>query len=49
MSDYKYIHSQDLNSEALNYQAVSFHPKAKNSRRPSETQLEPHVVYAATR
>ncbi|XP_027143854.1 uncharacterized protein LOC104939704 isoform X2 [Larimichthys crocea] len=41
--------SEDLNSEALNYQAVSFHPKAKNSRRPSETQLEPHVVYAATR
>ncbi|XP_045920823.1 uncharacterized protein LOC123980458 [Micropterus dolomieu] len=43
-------HSENLGSDDLNYAALSFRPKAKNSRRPaSENQLEPNVVYAATR
>ncbi|XP_044039105.1 uncharacterized protein LOC122869830 isoform X4 [Siniperca chuatsi] len=43
-------HSENLVSDTLNYAALSFHPKAKSSRRPaSEKQLEPNVVYAATR
>ncbi|XP_071334119.1 uncharacterized protein [Trachinotus anak] len=37
-------------SDDLNYAALSFHPKGKRSRRPaSERELEPNVVYAATR
>ncbi|XP_070711091.1 uncharacterized protein [Pempheris klunzingeri] len=40
-------HSQNLDSDNLNYAALSFHPKAKRNRRPaSETQ---QAVYAATR
>ncbi|XP_038586981.1 uncharacterized protein LOC119912076 [Micropterus salmoides] len=42
--------SENLGSDDLNYAALSFRPKAKSSRRPaSENQLEPNVVYAATR
>ncbi|XP_038586394.1 uncharacterized protein LOC119911562 [Micropterus salmoides] len=42
-------HSENLGSDALNYAALSFRPKAKSSRRPeSENQLESNVVYAAT-
>ncbi|XP_059211340.1 uncharacterized protein LOC131989977 [Centropristis striata] len=42
--------SENLGSGDLNYAALSFHPKAKGSRRPaSERELEPNVVYAATR
>ncbi|XP_071394154.1 uncharacterized protein [Centroberyx affinis] len=34
----------------LKYTALSFHPKPKRSRRPaSEKEVEPNVVYAATR
>uniref|UniRef100_A0A8C9X3H8 Immunoglobulin subtype domain-containing protein n=1 Tax=Sander lucioperca TaxID=283035 RepID=A0A8C9X3H8_SANLU len=34
----------------LNYAALNFQAKPKRSRRPaSERELEPHVVYAATR
>ncbi|KAI3376599.1 hypothetical protein L3Q82_017034, partial [Scortum barcoo] len=37
-------------ADELNYAALSFHPKAKENRRPvSERELEPNVVYAATR
>ncbi|XP_049923947.1 uncharacterized protein LOC126404621 [Epinephelus moara] len=43
-------HSENLGSDDLNYAALSFHQRAKSSRRPpSVNQLEPHVVYAATR
>ncbi|XP_038586381.1 uncharacterized protein LOC119911552 [Micropterus salmoides] len=43
-------HSENVGSDALNYAALSFRPKAKSSRRPeSENQMEPNVVYAATR
>ncbi|XP_038587005.1 uncharacterized protein LOC119912090 [Micropterus salmoides] len=43
-------HSENLGSDALNYAALSFRPKAISSRRPeSENQMEPNVVYAATR
>ncbi|XP_028419507.1 T-cell surface glycoprotein CD8 beta chain-like [Perca flavescens] len=42
--------SENLDSDALNYAALSFHPEARSSRRPeSENQLETVVVYAATR
>uniref|UniRef100_A0A4W6D4Y7 Ig-like domain-containing protein n=1 Tax=Lates calcarifer TaxID=8187 RepID=A0A4W6D4Y7_LATCA len=37
-------------SDDLNYAALSFQSKAKRKRRPpSERELEPNVVYAATR
>ncbi|XP_028461970.1 uncharacterized protein LOC114573931 [Perca flavescens] len=40
----------DLGSDDLNYAALNVQPKPKRSRRPaSERELEPHVVYAATR
>uniref|UniRef100_A0A8D0AQF8 Ig-like domain-containing protein n=1 Tax=Sander lucioperca TaxID=283035 RepID=A0A8D0AQF8_SANLU len=40
----------DLGSDELNYAALNFQAKPKRSRRPaSERELEPHVVYAATR
>ncbi|XP_047448417.1 uncharacterized protein LOC125012480 [Mugil cephalus] len=43
-------HTENVGSDSLNYAAVSFRPKAKSSRRPAaERELEPHVVYAATR
>ncbi|XP_033466124.2 uncharacterized protein LOC117246372 [Epinephelus lanceolatus] len=43
-------HSENLGSDDVNYAALSFHQRAKSSRRPpSENQLETHVVYAATR
>nr|ACU27015.1 novel immune-type receptor 13 [Dicentrarchus labrax] len=43
-------HSENLGSDHLNYAALSFHPKARRSRSsPSENQLEPNAVYAATR
>uniref|UniRef100_A0A8C9X5S8 Ig-like domain-containing protein n=1 Tax=Sander lucioperca TaxID=283035 RepID=A0A8C9X5S8_SANLU len=40
----------DLGSDDLNYAALNFQAKPKRSSRPaSERELEPHVVYAATR
>ncbi|XP_071335543.1 uncharacterized protein, partial [Trachinotus anak] len=43
-------HRENQGSEDLNYAALNFHSKAKRSRRPaSERELEPNVVYAATR
>ncbi|XP_039677599.1 uncharacterized protein LOC120572371 [Perca fluviatilis] len=42
--------NQDLGSDELNYTALNFQAKPKRSGRPaSERELEPHVVYAATR
>uniref|UniRef100_UPI003AB0CA48 uncharacterized protein n=1 Tax=Centroberyx gerrardi TaxID=166262 RepID=UPI003AB0CA48 len=42
--------SENLDSDELKYAALSFHPKQKRSRRPaSEKEVEPNVVYAATR
>ncbi|XP_031175003.1 uncharacterized protein LOC116064085 isoform X4 [Sander lucioperca] len=42
--------NKDLGSDELNYAALNFQAKPKRSRRPaSERELEPHVVYAATR
>ncbi|XP_078147996.1 uncharacterized protein LOC144543568 [Centroberyx gerrardi] len=42
--------SMNLDSDELKYAALSFHPKPKRSRRPaSEKEVEPNVVYAATR
>ncbi|XP_034712771.1 uncharacterized protein LOC117934845 isoform X3 [Etheostoma cragini] len=42
--------NKDLVSDELNYAALNFQAKPKRSRRPaSERELEPHVVYAATR
>uniref|UniRef100_UPI003AAECDAB uncharacterized protein n=1 Tax=Centroberyx gerrardi TaxID=166262 RepID=UPI003AAECDAB len=42
--------TENLDSDELKYAALSFHPKPKRSRRPaSEKEVEPNVVYAATR
>lgn len=39
-----------MNSDDLNYAALSFQTKAKRSRRPAtQREPEPNVVYAATR
>lgn len=41
---------QNLSLDDLNYAALSFQTKAKRSWRPAtQRELEPHVVYAATR
>ncbi|KAI3376607.1 hypothetical protein L3Q82_017041 [Scortum barcoo] len=43
-------YSQNLDSDDLNYAALSFQAKAKRNHRPaSGRELEPNVVYAATR
>ncbi|XP_069015412.1 uncharacterized protein [Embiotoca jacksoni] len=43
-------HSENVGSNDLTYAAPSFHPKVKSRRRPTpERELEPNVVYAATR
>uniref|UniRef100_A0A671XV05 Ig-like domain-containing protein n=1 Tax=Sparus aurata TaxID=8175 RepID=A0A671XV05_SPAAU len=40
----------NMGSDDLNYAAVRFQAKPKRNRRPaSEREMEPHVVYAATR
>ncbi|XP_044039081.1 uncharacterized protein LOC122869816 isoform X2 [Siniperca chuatsi] len=42
--------NKNLGSDDLNYAALSFQAKAKRHRRPApERELEPNVVYAATR
>ncbi|XP_031144349.1 T-cell surface glycoprotein CD8 beta chain-like [Sander lucioperca] len=42
--------NKDLGSDELNYAALNFQAQPKRSRRPaSEREMEPHVVYAATR
>ncbi|XP_074480768.1 uncharacterized protein LOC141761331 [Sebastes fasciatus] len=41
---------ENMGSDELNYAALSFQAKPKRSRRPApEREMEPHVVYAATR
>uniref|UniRef100_A0A3Q2VZ93 Ig-like domain-containing protein n=1 Tax=Haplochromis burtoni TaxID=8153 RepID=A0A3Q2VZ93_HAPBU len=39
----------NVDSDAMTYTAVSFHPKAKIRRPAPPRELEPNVVYAATR
>ncbi|XP_074480352.1 uncharacterized protein LOC141761042 [Sebastes fasciatus] len=42
--------NKNMGSDELNYAALSFQAKPKRSRRPApEREMEPHVVYAATR
>ncbi|XP_037614611.1 uncharacterized protein LOC119481579 [Sebastes umbrosus] len=42
--------NKNMDSDELNYAALSFQAKPKRSRRPApEREMEPHVVYAATR
>ncbi|XP_053199904.1 uncharacterized protein LOC128384379 [Scomber japonicus] len=42
--------SENLGSDNLNYAALSFNPKPKRNRRPvSEREVEPNVIYAATK
>ncbi|XP_036966962.1 uncharacterized protein LOC119026635 [Acanthopagrus latus] len=42
--------NKNVGSDDLNYAALSFQAKPKRNRRPaSEREMEPHVVYAATR
>ncbi|XP_008285397.1 uncharacterized protein LOC103361164 [Stegastes partitus] len=41
---------QNLGSNEMNYAALSFHPPTRRNHRPaSEREMEPNVVYAATR
>uniref|UniRef100_A0A672IH39 Ig-like domain-containing protein n=1 Tax=Salarias fasciatus TaxID=181472 RepID=A0A672IH39_SALFA len=50
MSNCQCFHSQSQESDGLNYAAVSFQPRTNRGRRQTaERELEPHVVYAATR
>ncbi|XP_030609975.1 uncharacterized protein LOC115797522 [Archocentrus centrarchus] len=43
-------YNKDGSSDNLNYAALNFQKKAKRSRGPAtQRELEPHVVYAATR
>ncbi|XP_030609879.1 uncharacterized protein LOC115797439 [Archocentrus centrarchus] len=42
-------HSEIVESDAMNYAAVSFHPNAKIRKPAAQRELEPNVVYAATR
>uniref|UniRef100_A0A3Q2VUB8 Ig-like domain-containing protein n=1 Tax=Haplochromis burtoni TaxID=8153 RepID=A0A3Q2VUB8_HAPBU len=51
---YNYVHLnslifQNMSSGDLNYAALSFQKKAKRSCGPTTRDLEPHVIYAATR
>uniref|UniRef100_A0A3B4GS39 Uncharacterized LOC102199857 n=1 Tax=Pundamilia nyererei TaxID=303518 RepID=A0A3B4GS39_9CICH len=41
-------HSENAESDAMNYAALSFHTRTK-MRRPAQRELEPNVLYAATR
>ncbi|XP_039896795.1 uncharacterized protein LOC120739164 [Simochromis diagramma] len=41
--------SENMSSGDLNYAALSFQKKAKRSCGPTTRDLEPHVIYAATR
>ncbi|XP_062300491.1 uncharacterized protein LOC134005585 [Scomber scombrus] len=47
MSDCRDFHLQNLDSDNLNYAALSFKPKPKRNRRP--VSVEPNVIYAATK
>lgn len=50
MCDPKYSDLQNLDSDDLNYAALSFQANTKRNRRSApERELEPNVVYAATR
>ncbi|XP_030610062.1 uncharacterized protein LOC115797604 [Archocentrus centrarchus] len=42
-------HSESVDSDAMNYAALSFHPKAAIRRPVSQRELGTNVVYAATR
>ncbi|XP_030610007.1 uncharacterized protein LOC115797554 [Archocentrus centrarchus] len=42
-------HSENVDSDAMNYAALSFRPKAKAKRPVPQRELEANVVYAATR
>uniref|UniRef100_A0A668VL77 Ig-like domain-containing protein n=1 Tax=Oreochromis aureus TaxID=47969 RepID=A0A668VL77_OREAU len=47
--DFKHFLLQNANSDAMNYAALSFHTRT-NMRRPApQRELEPNVLYAATR
>ncbi|CAK6965333.1 uncharacterized protein LOC121889877 [Scomber scombrus] len=43
-------HNENLGSDNMNYAALSFNPKPKRNRRPvSGREVEPNVIYAATK
>ncbi|XP_039869888.1 uncharacterized protein LOC120722818 [Simochromis diagramma] len=49
ISDFKHFPLQNAESDAMNYAALSFHTRT-NMRRPApQRELEPNVLYAATR
>ncbi|XP_035985413.1 uncharacterized protein LOC118558915 [Fundulus heteroclitus] len=44
----KQQYNENLDSDTLNYAALHFRPKI-NNRRPAEREIDPNVLYAATR
>ncbi|XP_026006972.1 uncharacterized protein LOC113011623 [Astatotilapia calliptera] len=42
-------HSENAESDAMNYAALSFHTRTKMRRPAPQRELEPNVLYAATR
>uniref|UniRef100_A0A3Q4MQD7 T-cell surface glycoprotein CD8 beta chain-like n=1 Tax=Neolamprologus brichardi TaxID=32507 RepID=A0A3Q4MQD7_NEOBR len=44
-----YLHLSHLDSDAMNYAALSFHTRTNMRRPPPQRELEPNVLYAATR
>ncbi|XP_006802674.1 uncharacterized protein LOC102784188 [Neolamprologus brichardi] len=42
-------HSENAESDAMNYAALSFHTRTNMRRPPPQRELEPNVLYAATR
>lgn len=47
--EFKHFHLQNVDSDAMTYTSVSFHPKAKIKRPEPPRELQSNVVYAATR
>uniref|UniRef100_A0AAZ1X793 Ig-like domain-containing protein n=1 Tax=Oreochromis aureus TaxID=47969 RepID=A0AAZ1X793_OREAU len=49
ISDFEHFHLQNVDSDAMNYAALSFPHRAKVRRPVPQRELDPNVVYAATR
>uniref|UniRef100_A0A668VMA3 Ig-like domain-containing protein n=1 Tax=Oreochromis aureus TaxID=47969 RepID=A0A668VMA3_OREAU len=47
--DLEHFHLQNVDSDAMNYAALSFPHRAKIRRPVPQRELEPNIVYAATR
>uniref|UniRef100_A0A669CNQ9 Ig-like domain-containing protein n=1 Tax=Oreochromis niloticus TaxID=8128 RepID=A0A669CNQ9_ORENI len=49
INDFEHFRLQNVDSDAMNYAALSFPHRAKIRRPVPQRELEPNVVYAATR